>query len=414
MPLQIRRGLQAERDDLVTSYVPLAAGEPLFTTDEGQLYIGDGSTPGGILVNPEPSPDLSEYVGQIGEIEKDPLGQPGIKSPFITLNGQTASIDLEKQITSNVTPNTNELFDLGETDFRFRRIFVGGDGLAIGEATLSAQNGPFIDLPENSTVGGVPIPTGAGVETGASYTINIVGEDSTVIVNSVDSSITATGGITGDLTGDVTGSIFSSDDTLMIDADNSTLGNGILTLENGNIFTSTERVFIGDETDANNNLEVYGRTIVLNSVTEGTTETSGTILARSVKGTLTTPVALANDDIHAGFSGAIWNGADYQTNFAILGQVDTQTGSETLPGKLVLAARGYDSIFKTVTLDSRGTFEATTLKVAPYASTAARDSGIPTPEAGMVVFVSDDGSQGGSPAVPKLQVYDGAAWVSLN
>jgi hypothetical protein len=43
--IQIRRGVEAQRA-LVTPDV----GEPLFTTDNKELFIGDGATPGGLFV----------------------------------------------------------------------------------------------------------------------------------------------------------------------------------------------------------------------------------------------------------------------------------------------------------------------------------------------------------------------------
>ena len=46
MIIRVRRGLEANR----TSYTP-QVGEPTFTTDTKELYIGDGVTPGGILVD---------------------------------------------------------------------------------------------------------------------------------------------------------------------------------------------------------------------------------------------------------------------------------------------------------------------------------------------------------------------------
>lgn len=45
MPLQIRRGTNADR----TTITPLV-GEPVFTTDTKQLYVGDGTTAGGVAV----------------------------------------------------------------------------------------------------------------------------------------------------------------------------------------------------------------------------------------------------------------------------------------------------------------------------------------------------------------------------
>lgn len=46
MPLQIRRGTEAERQAMT---VPLAPGELLYTTNTQQIYVGDGITVGGIL-----------------------------------------------------------------------------------------------------------------------------------------------------------------------------------------------------------------------------------------------------------------------------------------------------------------------------------------------------------------------------
>lgn len=45
MPLQLRRGLESDRTDITP-----AIGEPLYTTDTKNLYVGDGVTPGGVLV----------------------------------------------------------------------------------------------------------------------------------------------------------------------------------------------------------------------------------------------------------------------------------------------------------------------------------------------------------------------------
>lgn len=43
--IQIRRGTEAQR-----SLITPDAGEPLFTTDNKQLFIGDGTTAGGLFV----------------------------------------------------------------------------------------------------------------------------------------------------------------------------------------------------------------------------------------------------------------------------------------------------------------------------------------------------------------------------
>ena len=47
MALQFRRGTASERSD--ANFVPVIA-EPIYETDTNKLYIGDGSTAGGVLV----------------------------------------------------------------------------------------------------------------------------------------------------------------------------------------------------------------------------------------------------------------------------------------------------------------------------------------------------------------------------
>jgi hypothetical protein len=186
MPLQIRRGTQQDRDDLVTNSTPLAIGEPLFTTDEGNLYVGDGTTPGGVHVNVPPTFDFEEYTGQIGELEKDPIGDPGVKSPFITLDGVSVTIDLDGQISSNITPNFNELFDLGEPNFRFKEIYLKGGtstpnsgGLNLSGARITS-NGTVVELPVNSTAGGSKILTET-LNNPSIYATIINGDDAVIL-----------------------------------------------------------------------------------------------------------------------------------------------------------------------------------------------------------------------------------------
>lgn len=54
------------------------------------------------------------------------------------------------------------------------------------------------------------------------------------------------------------------------------------------------------------------------------------------------------------------------------------------------------------------------VNLGTYADTTARDTDITSPAAGMIIFLLDDGSQSGAPAVPKFQGYDGNGWVNLS
>jgi hypothetical protein len=137
MALRLRRGTNAERLTVV-----FAEGELIYTTDTKQLYIGDGSTQGGILVS---STDITPF--RVEDDENPRLG---------------GDLDL----------NTYRLQGIGDIDITgsINADVVNG-GLFVGDGS------GLSNLPE-------------GIIEGSNYRINIVGDDSTVIVNTSDSSIT--------------------------------------------------------------------------------------------------------------------------------------------------------------------------------------------------------------------------------
>ena len=107
MGLQIRRGLEANR----TSVTP-GEGELLYTTDQTKLYIGDGSTPGGILIT----------GSGIGNIVEDITPQLGgnldvtNRTIFTTSNGNinlspngTGTINLNSTVNLSRLENTGDI-----------------------------------------------------------------------------------------------------------------------------------------------------------------------------------------------------------------------------------------------------------------------------------------------------------------
>ena len=62
--IQVRRGTDAER-----LTVTLDQGEPCWVTDKKRLYLGDGVTVGGVLMNPiTNAPASSTSIGVSGQI----------------------------------------------------------------------------------------------------------------------------------------------------------------------------------------------------------------------------------------------------------------------------------------------------------------------------------------------------------
>jgi hypothetical protein len=240
MPLQIRRGLQAERTAMT---VPLAEGELLYVTDDQRLYIGNGNVLGGLLItgysnedaqeavaqallgaNPVTSPDNSRHSGIIFVYNDDDnrldatvdfsgldvLQATAFQGSLFADNGTLlidavlASINLDGTVKGNIIPDVTETYDIGSSEARFRDLYLSGSSLYLGDAQITAT-GSAVNLPAGSTIDGIVISTaaltGEGVVAGSNYNINIVGDDSTLLVDTASSRIV---GSIDTLTGNIT------------------------------------------------------------------------------------------------------------------------------------------------------------------------------------------------------------------
>jgi hypothetical protein len=147
------------------------------------------------------------------------------------VNAVDASINLDGTVKGNIVPDVSETRNLGTFTSKFNRLYLkDGANLYLGNAVIGSQT-TYIELPANSTVGGVPI---SALSPGASYNIGVTANDSTAIIDPSLKTVTATGGFTGALTGnstgthfgqvfgnvrgDVIGSIFGEDSSMMVDA----------------------------------------------------------------------------------------------------------------------------------------------------------------------------------------------------
>jgi hypothetical protein len=409
MPLQIRRGTQQERDDLVTSYVPLAAGEPLFSTDEGNLYIGDGTTPGGVHVNAPPNIAalLPTYQGQLGEIEKNPLLSPGVKSPFITFNGISVTIDLDRQISSNITPNFNEIFNLGENDFRFKGLYVGGGdinidsgGLYIGEARIIAD-GTAVVLPSGTTIGGKEVLSADTLDGGV-FSFSIGSDDSTILLNAD--------------TGEYFGAVVAVDDLVIVDPVSKEFRTDNLVIREDRIVSNS-----GDF-----NLGTPSAPVKINSYQESDStfmELTGTLDPVSFagpwinfvmsRGTLTSPVAVQAGDILSGLIIQGFDGASNPRSVTIGARVDPNetVSAGNIPGEFLaivqssVTGQNNPGDNQILSFNSKGVLSSPVMKVGVYNDAFARDAFVTAPEKGMIVF--NDGTG-------KFQGFDGNAWVDLS
>ena len=445
MPLQIRRGTDAER---LAMTVPLAQGELLYITNQQKIYVGDGATLAGALspvtgyTNDDArdsaasiftggthsgigftyntatdiitaTVDLSDYNGTIkassfkGTIVADDSTE--------LVNAVDGTFNLDGTVRGDVVPDTTGLYDIGSNSTRFKDLYLSGSTIRLNTATITAV-GSAIDLPVGSTINGVVIASGDGVVPGSNYNINITRDDSTLIVNAANGQLTGnlTGNVVGNVTGntdgfhtgDVKGSVFGNDSSAIVDANSNTIN--IQTI----VHTSQE-LRIGDELNSTSLFVTSNAAlpIAAKGLSDGTGGPRISMIAS--KGTLTSPVALAAGDEVGGFGIQITDGVTFKNTVSLINQISAGAvmADDNPKSEFFVAVSAGGSNFSVYTFNGDGTFVAPgAVQLAVYADDAARTAAIPTPAKGMMVFMTS----GTVPTVTnKTVVYDGTAWTTV-
>lgn len=210
MPLQLRRGTEAERQAMTQ---PLQEGEPLFIVDENTLYIGIRN-PDGSLPLPRNLQSTNVYTDDHARAAiADMLyrgSHPDLQYQFNEAD-ESFNIVLDlSHVNQDIIPDAGGSRDLGTYEKPFRDLYLSGNSLWLGNAQISADES-IVNLPAGSTVGGVDI-TATGITEGANYIINIVDTEGVVIVNQETKQLTGDliGDVTGNLHGNVYGEIYAS------------------------------------------------------------------------------------------------------------------------------------------------------------------------------------------------------------
>ena len=377
MPLQIRRGTDAERLAMIQ---PLAAGELVYVTDSQRLYIGNGSTMGGVAITGYTDEDARDAVGIALEtgnaidtgivFTKDDVGNRisaqltklstnvNLNSHNITgtgnitisgsvraelygsvhaddstqlVNAQDGTIVLDNTIGGHAIPRTSIVYDLGSTSKRFRQLYLSNNGINIDGYTISST-GAHLDLPAGTTLGGIDIST-VGELKKFDLEGSVLGIDSSVIVDAVALTVSAP---------TVTGGQIRI-------TSNSIKATGALNQIN---FPNTAVNVLSELTDTAQGLSAYG-------VTNGAVSSSLVVL-HSSRGSTVSPTILQNGDNFGGIVLSAHNGSDFVTSGLISMAVDgtVTPGASSLPTKFIIAtANGTDGIFTTnkqMTFDSKG------------------------------------------------------------
>ena len=311
MPLQIRRGTDAERLAMVPR---LANGELLWTTDDKKLYIGDGTTASSLL---------APVTGFNAENAQDAAASLFTTSP--THSGISFAYD---DITGKLTA-TVDLSDY------------------TGTLKASAFKGTFVADDSSILVDGV-----AGILQGTlvgSLTGNVTGN----VTGNLSGNVT--GNTTGYHTGDVTGSVFASDSTILVDAVDGVLkGNLIGTLTgsmNGDIVTGAISVntslaqggpaaanrgmLILTDESLSDNYDLF----TIKSYHTDAVSPSGASFSRG-RGTSASPaIAASNDPLFGFIFSAIGAGLTSKLSSSIIATLDGAllSGDTIAPGKIEIS-----------------------------------------------------------------------------
>ena len=219
MPLQIRRGTDAER---LAMTQPLAQGELLYVTNDQRLYIGNGSTLGGIQITGYTNEDAQDAAATI-------FSNGTHTGITFTYNDASASI--------------SAVVDLSNFAGTIRADAFKGSVFADDGSTIGGQ--PLVDA-----VSGIFNGTLVGNVTG-----NTTGIHTGTVVGNVTGDVTGnvTGNTFGYHTGDVKGSVFADDSTSIIDGDTGTITSPII---NSNSITSKTLNLEPDGIDGESGLSI--------------------------------------------------------------------------------------------------------------------------------------------------------------
>ena len=237
MSLRIRRGTDSQRQGIT----PLE-GELLYATDTKKLYVGDGSTGGGIIV------DSSAGTSTINDLANVTAPSPNTNdilkwsgSAWITAAQNAASALNDLTNVTAPSPNVND------------GILWNGTAWVTGPSVATLNDITNVSVPTAPGVGQSLVWSGSAWIAGTPYGVgndinaNIIGGDSTVMVNVINQTIIAT-----TLTGNFVGDVFAEDGVSKIVSNGAVAGQALFTgdLEgnvNGSVFTTNStRIIDGD------------------------------------------------------------------------------------------------------------------------------------------------------------------------
>jgi len=384
MALRLRRGTDAQRL-LITP----AEGELIYTTDTKSLYVGDGSTVGGLIINSAENLTL----GELNDV--DLITNPPATNQVLKWDGANwvPGDDLGADLLNNIIQAGQDFRINIIADDSTRMVDVANNTLTgdlYGDVWDLAVNEKVVE--SNQRWSKLDIHKDDGTLILGHNTGSLYAQDGAVIVDGTiraffgdvdgsmrgsvfneDLSIAIVNHLTGEITGDLTGSVYADDSTRVIDGlTGDVVGDVINSIVETNTLTATSA------TATNANLE---NVTISKAGVPVLTITNNQPLVDLYDGDLHSVIVFKTTDINGDRNSATMGSSD--TLFTI----SKNDGAGNLPdaNKLTISSDGkfgMGTIAPAATLDVQGS-----IKPGVYADATARDAAIPQPVEGMLVYL---------------------------
>jgi len=434
MALKIRRGLEADRAAL-TGTNP-AAGEPIFVTDTGKLWVGDGVTTGGIQINPDLSiKNLTDVNSSMSPATNQLLTWTGSQ-----WDAQTLEVVQDIQDLNNVDVTGVANGKILKYNAALNNPDGSTGGWVVGDEAFSSFDLDFTLAGKSVGLFGDFAMTGLQAPADGQY---LLWDDANGYWKPGDINFDSSA--VQSITADVTGSVFGDDSTLLVDGVNSKvlLNNGVINIDNDSVVSTTALVNISNPTEPTSTVlqawnRDYNSTIRINSLNGATdaqvsgmafngyyggfTNLDGSLSGNEIKGTagyyVANLIATAFDPDFNGGTKVFSSGISFRldpngtiANDQAPGQIEfyTNAGTNTTPDVkgMIFDSAGQLGVNRA---DARSTVDINgVLTLEPQAAAPA------TPVIGMIAVANkvdwDPASSVGSTPYPVF--WDGSAWLSM-
>jgi hypothetical protein len=337
----------------------------------------------------------------------------------VTAGGNQVDTTLSAQylaVPSNITPDASNSRDIGSTSAKWRTGYF--QGLQVDEEiTAVSINGNVVG---NDSSVLVNVSNGRVTATSKG---DLLASDDTTIVDHTAKTVTAT------TVGVHKGTVNADDNSLRIDGASDRITNSVLDFD-GNVITlqSGNGIQIGTNSSAQGvGLEIYNtdhtaRNALRIYSDDGNANTFNSIETYTSRGSIVTPTANAADDSLFGYINYGHDGSQYVQSSFIVAGVDSQAsvGAGAVPGNIVMGTTpdngvtnnfvvinkdgnlGVNILTPAEKLDVGGNIKTSGFVQFGSLTTAERNA--LTPANGMIIYNSTDN---------KFQGYENGGWANL-